>query len=69
MQKYQVKINFRYQICKCLPIFKMFLAFFTTIGMQKDNKIIYEPRCEKNVFSGVFDLVPHELGCTVIEDG
>ena len=41
MEKVLFKIIFGSKIFICQPIFKIFVALFTTIGMQKDNKIIF----------------------------
>ena len=45
LHKALVKINFGHKIFICQPIFKIFVALFTTFGMQKDNKITLCWRC------------------------
>ena len=40
MEKALLKIIFGCKIFVCQPIFKIFVALFTTFGRQKDSKII-----------------------------
>ena len=42
-----VKIIFGHTILLFQPIYNIFVALFTTFGMQKDGKIAFSRRCLK----------------------
>ena len=47
----QIIFGLNIKIVYLLTDFQMSVALFKTFGMQKDDKLIFEPRCEK---TGIF---------------
>ena len=56
MEKAPVKIIFSHNIFICQPILNLFVAPFTTFGMQKDDKITFCWLCFKkdDMQKGIF---------------